>query len=85
MLRTHTCGQLRATDVGKEVTLCGWVNSYRDHGGTVFIDLRDRYGLIQVVYAPEAGESVMAEGGKLRCEDVVQVSGKVAPSVPKRR
>lgn len=78
MLRTHTCGQLRATDIGNEVTLCGWVNSYRDHGGTVFIDLRDRYGLIQVVYAPEAGEQVMAEGGKLRCEDVVMVSGKVA-------
>ena len=76
--RTHTCGELRSSNVGDTVTLCGWVNSYRDHGGTVFIDLRDRYGLVQVVYAPEAGDGVMAEGGKLRCEDVIQVTGTVA-------
>ena len=76
--RTHTCGELRSSHVGETVTLCGWVNSYRDHGGTVFIDLRDRYGLVQVVYAPEAGDAVMAEGGKLRCEDCVQVTGTVA-------
>ena len=76
--RTHTCGELRSTHVGETVTLCGWVNSYRDHGGTVFIDLRDRYGLVQVVYAPEAGDSVMEHGGKLRCEDCVQVTGVVA-------
>lgn len=76
--RTHTCGELRSANVGETVTLCGWVNSYRDHGGTVFIDLRDRYGLIQVVYAPEAGDAVMQEGGKLRCEDVIQVTGNIA-------
>ena len=76
--RTHTCGELRSTNVGETVTLCGWVNTYRDHGGTVFVDLRDRFGLIQVVYAPEAGEAVMIDGGKLRCEDVIQVTGRIA-------
>ena len=78
MLRTHTCGELRSSHVDQEVTLCGWVNSYRDHGGTVFIDLRDRYGLVQVVYAPEGGDTLIEEGSKLRCEDVVRVTGKVA-------
>ena len=78
LLRTHTCGQLRSTEVGQQVTLCGWVDSYRDHGGTVFVDLRDRYGLTQVVYAPEGGKSIIEEGRRLRCEDVVRVTGKIA-------
>ena len=58
MLRTHTCGQLTALDLGKEATLCGWVANRRDHGKLIFIDIRDRYGLTQVVFIPkESGEA----------------------------
>ena len=79
MLRSHTCGQLRASQTGMEVTLSGWVESYRDHGGTMFIDLRDRYGKTQVVFAPQGGEVLLNESKALRNEDVIQVTGKVAP------
>ncbi len=79
MLRTHSCGQLRAEHVGQEVTLCGWVDTNRDHGGTLFIDLRDRYGKTQVVFAPEGGQALLDESRKLRSEDVILVTGKVAP------
>ncbi len=78
LLRTHTCGELRAENVGQEVTLCGWVDNYRDHGGGVFIDLRDRYGLTQIVAAPESGESVIDRAKTLRSEDVIRATGKVA-------
>ncbi len=78
MLRTHSCGQLRAEHIGQEVTLCGWVDTNRDHGGTLFIDLRDRYGLAQVVFAPEAGQALLEDSRKLRTEDVVRVTGKIA-------
>ncbi|TWT49733.1 Aspartate--tRNA ligase [Rubripirellula amarantea] len=79
MLRTHTCGQLRKDDVGNEVTLCGWVESKRDHGGAVFIDLRDRYGLTQVVIGPpEAGAAMIDEAGRVPTESVVLIRGKVA-------
>src|SRR5262245_37739563 len=76
--RTHTCGQLRETDVGKQVTLCGWVNTWRDHGGLVFIDLRDRYGLTQVVFDPDAGKELHDVGRSLRTEYVVALPGTVS-------
>ena len=76
MLRTHTCGELRTEHVDSEVTLCGWVDSSRDHGGAVFIDLRDRYGKTQVVFGPESG--LVDEGSTLRNEDVILVVGQVS-------
>ena len=79
MLRTHTCGELRSSHVNQEVTLCGWVDTYRDHGGGVFIDLRDRYGLSQVVFGPESGDALIEQAKQLRSEDVVRIVGKVAP------
>jgi aspartyl-tRNA synthetase len=76
--RTHTCGQLRKSDVGKEVKLAGWVHSYRDHGGLVFIDLRDRDGLTQLVFdADTCGQANHDESRKLRSEWVITVSGQV--------
>ena len=76
---THTCGQLRAADEGNEVTLAGWVDSYRDHGGTIFIDLRDRYGKTQVVFDPDCGTDVLEQAKPLRSEDVICVTGVVSP------
>jgi aspartyl-tRNA synthetase len=78
LLRTHTCGELRAEHIQTEVTLCGWVDSARDHGGAVFLDLRDRYGKTQVVASPESGQDLVLEASRLRSEDVVRVTGKVA-------
>jgi len=77
MLRTHTCGELSAQDAGKEVTLCGWVATRRDHGKLIFIDLRDRYGLTQVTFIPkEVGESYKI-AQELRAEFVVKIIGMV--------
>ena len=79
VLRTHTCGQLRADHIGQTVTLCGWVENKRDHGGAVFIDLRDRYGLTQVVVGPpEADQPLIDEAGRVPGESVVMIRGKVA-------
>jgi len=78
LLRSHTCGELRAEHIGQEVTLGGWVDTYRDFGGTLFVDLRDRYGKTQVVFARDGDETVLEAGRRLRSEDVVLITGKVA-------
>ena len=78
MLRSHTCGQLRTEHLGEEVTLCGWVDTYRDHSGVLFIDLRDRYGKTQIVFGPESGDENRELARSLRSEFVVAVTGKVA-------
>ena len=78
MLRTHTCGQLRATQIDQIVTLCGWVDSTRDHSGAVFIDLRDRYGKTQVVASLDKGRELVDLASHLRSEDVIRATGRVA-------
>lgn len=75
--RTHTCGQLRRADAGSEATLCGWVDTRRDHGGVIFIDLRDRYGKTQVVFNPEYNAEAHKKASVLRSEYVIAVRGKV--------
>ena len=82
MYRTHHCNELRKTDIGREVKLAGWVAVRRDHGGVIFIDLRDREGLTQVVFRPEENAEVATQSHSLRTEDVIQVCGKVAPRLP---
>ncbi len=76
--RTHTCGQLRAADAGGQVVLAGWVNSYRDHGGMVFIDLRDHAGLTQVKFNPQTDPNAHQVARALRNEDCIAVRGDVA-------
>lgn len=78
MLRTHTCGELRTEDIGKEVTLCGWVQRARNLGGMTFIDLRDRYGLTQLAFNMESNASLCSEARALGREYVLQVKGIVA-------
>jgi aspartyl-tRNA synthetase len=82
MFRTHDCNSLRKSDIGGQVTLAGWVNVTRDHGGVIFIDLRDREGLTQVVFRPEENAELAGEAHTLRSEDVIQVSGRVAARLP---
>src|SRR5213083_1788337 len=82
MFRTHDCNSLRKSDIGRQVTLAGWVNGTRDHGGVIFIDLRDREGLTQVVFRPEENAELAKQAHTLRGEDVVQVSGMVAARLP---
>ncbi len=79
MLRTHTNGDLVKKDIKKSVILCGWINSIRDHGGIIFIDLRDRYGFTQVVFNPKNNKSVYDKSLTLRREDVIQIKGTVVP------
>jgi len=75
--RTHTCGELRATDVGKTVTLNGWVDRRRDLGGLIFIDLRDRYGKTQIVFSPQHNLEAYQIAKELKSEYVISVTGKV--------
>ena len=82
MYRTHDCNSLRKSDVGRQVTLAGWVHVSRDHGGVIFIDLRDREGLTQVVFRPEENAELAKQAHSLRSEDVIEVSGRVAARVP---
>ena len=82
MYRTHHCNQLRKSDIGSRATLAGWVHVRRDHGGVIFIDLRDREGLTQVVFRPEENADLAQEAHHLRHEDVIQVEGKVSARVP---
>jgi aspartyl-tRNA synthetase len=82
MYRTHDCNSLRKSDIGRQVTLAGWVNVTRDHGGVIFIDLRDREGLTQVVFRPEENADLAKQAHTLRGEDVIQVLGRVAARLP---
>ncbi len=77
MLRTHTCGELKNNDVGKQATLCGWVAKRRDHGKLIFIDIRDRYGFTQVVFIPKESGEAHKIAQDLRSEFVVKLTGIV--------
>jgi aspartyl-tRNA synthetase len=79
MYRTTSCNSLRKEHIGQTVTLAGWINSRRDHGGVIFIDLRDREGWTQVVFRPEEFAQVAEQSHALRAEDVISITGKVAP------
>ncbi|HDZ85154.1 MAG TPA: hypothetical protein ENH35_01215, partial [Candidatus Moranbacteria bacterium] len=76
-MRTHTCGELTDKNIGNKVTLVGWANKWRDHGGVVFIDLRDRSGLVQLVFSPEEDADIHQAAHKIRNEFVIQVDGDV--------
>jgi len=82
MYRTHDCGKLRKSDIGSAATLAGWVHVRRDLGGVIFIDLRDREGLTQVVFRPEENAELTKQAHQLGYEDVIQIEGKVVPRAP---
>ena len=75
--RTNNCGDLRKSDSGKEVILMGWIDTLRDHGGVIFIDLRDRYGKTQVVFNPEKNPNTYEKARELKRESVIGVKGSV--------
>jgi len=81
-MRSHGCGDLRADHAGQDVQLCGWVDRRRDHGGVIFIDLRDRSGTVQITVDPDLGAQAFAVAEHLRNETVLQVSGRVRPRPP---
>ncbi|MGP1450094.1 MAG: aspartate--tRNA ligase [Wolinella sp.] len=76
-MRTHLCAQLNENNIGEEVTLCGWCNTYRDHGGVIFIDLRDKSGIIQLVSDPDDSKNAHQNAGIVRDEFVLIAKGKV--------
>ncbi|HDQ04675.1 MAG TPA: aspartate--tRNA ligase [Deltaproteobacteria bacterium] len=80
--RTHYCGEVSLSDDGKDVVLMGWVCRRRDHGGVIFVDLRDRTGIVQVVFNPDAGKALHVEAHKIRSEFVLAVRGKVRQRPP---
>ncbi len=82
MYKTHTCGELRAEHIGQTVTLAGWVNTRRDHGGLIFLDVRDRWGLTQIVLDPARAAEAHAAAEKVRNEFVLQATGVVRPRLP---
>ncbi len=77
MYRTHTCGELRISNAGQQVTLAGWVHRRRDHGGLVFLDLRDRYGIVQVTIRPDLPKETLELVSDIRFEWVLQITGTV--------
>ena len=77
MLRTHTCGELTKENVDEKVGLCGWVDRWRDHGGVIFIDVRDRWGVTQLVFNPERDKELHERAAKLRAEFVIRADGVV--------
>ena len=79
MYKTHTCGELRREHAGQTVTLAGWVNTRRDHGGLIFLDLRDRWGITQVVANPTTAPAAHEAASRARNEFVLQVTGLVRP------
>jgi len=77
MYKSHTCGDLRSAHAGQKVTLAGWVHRRRDHGGVVFVDLRDRFGLVQIVFNPDLSDETLDLVANIRSEWVIQVTGTV--------
>ena len=82
MYKTHTCGEIRSMHIGQEVTLAGWVHRRRDHGGITFIDLRDRFGIVQLISDTTSNQAIHRIVESLRNEWVIQVTGTVRRRLP---
>jgi aspartyl-tRNA synthetase len=77
MVRDRGCGEIKESDIGRNMTLCGWVFRRRDHGGLIFIDLRDRSGVFQIVFSPDVSGETHAQAHDLRSEYVLSVTGEI--------